>query len=181
MIQPNTIPEATAPRVPGRLPRTLDAPEREARHVGAKKFVARSRIRETLRVDADGRRPLDDEDERPRIWRNRRSMRSTERQRKFRPPRAHYPFTVATICNAPARWDESLYTFLALPLWFGRMRGRKGLTGEDLRGRLREGRRDIPSAAAQDAHIGHFRASPADASERVCRSPQHVCQTWARA
>jgi hypothetical protein len=134
MIQPNTIPEATAPPEYQADFLELWTLRSEKRGMSAQEFVRDLRIGNATEsiADADDL-TADDDDEETEDLAQQAFDEIDERQRCFGPHASCYPFTVATnsVTLRPGG-DESLYTFLALLSWFGKDAGPKGTDGEKI-------------------------------------------------
>ena len=135
MIQPDTVPEATAPPEHHADFLELCTLRSEKRSVSAQEYIRDLRIgnaTEALADDEDEDAEIEGDEEAEDLAKNAFDE-IDERLRNFGSSAGHYPFEVATnTVSLRTGGDKSLYTFLALLSWFGKDAGPSGTDGEKI-------------------------------------------------
>jgi len=136
MIQPDAVPEATAPPEYHADFLELCTLRSEKRSFSAQEYIRDLRIgnaAETIADANDDDADLDGDEEAEEDLAQQAFDELDERLRNLGPSSGQYPFEVASNTVALRDGgDESLYTFLALLSWFGKDAGPEGMDGEKI-------------------------------------------------
>jgi hypothetical protein len=134
MIQPDSVPEATAPAEFHADFLELCTLRSVNRSVSAQEYIRDLRIGNATEAIADAHdEDPDREDDDSEDLAQQAFDELDERVRNFGPSSGHYPFEVASnTLSLRVGGDQSLYTFLALLSWFGKDAGPPGTDGEKL-------------------------------------------------